>query len=88
MMMSHLKKQIRQKEQRIEAKKKLIHQNYQQLKNSIQDKMKSPEVLVPALLTAFSFGFLITYYSPHKKFSMPQLTEHFLTAKNLFLLLA
>lgn len=83
MSISKLKKQIRQKELRIQAEKKLIHQNYQRLKNNIYDKITSPE----ALLIAFSIGFLIAYQHPDKKLKLSHLTEHLLTAKNLFLLL-
>lgn len=84
MTIHQLKKKIHQKEVRIDARKKLIHQNYQHLKNNIHDKITSPE----ALLTAFSLGFLLTYTAPNQKFKLSQLTEHLLTARNLFLLLA
>lgn len=84
MTINNLKKKIHQKEVQIGARKKLIHQNYQHLKNNIHDKITSPE----ALLTAFSLGFLITYTSSDQKFKLSQLTEHLLTARNLYLLLA
>jgi len=84
MTISHLKKKIHQKELRIESKKKLIHHEYQQLKNNIHHKITSSE----ALLTAFSLGFLMIYTSPDQKFKLSQLTEHLLTVRNLYLLLA
>ena len=84
MSISQLKKKVHQKEQKIRAKKRLIHQEYGQVKKDVHDAIASPG----ALLTAFSLGFLITYYSPHQKLKLSQLTEHLLTARNLFLLLA
>ena len=53
MNITQLKKQIQQKERRIQARKTAIHQEIQQLKN----KVASPT----GLFTAFLAGFILTY---------------------------
>ncbi len=83
MMINSLKKQIRQKEERIQAKKDLIRQQYHQLKNNIHDEITSPT----ALLLAFTLGFVVTHQYSDQKLQLSQLTQHLLTARNLFMLL-